>query len=245
APSRRGLIRPPNTPVNKARHSTGHCQILLLRREKALSIRGVERDVARQLPLPAIAVGQQSLLVVVKLFARLGREFEVRPLDNRVDRTGFLAHAAIDALDHVDVVARGAARAVIAPRPRLDRDRLSRTNRLAQLAGDAPLLAVGVAAQRMLATEAGAERRLLMRVIQRRLRFEHVLNRQRERSHEFAQEQRARGLSEPESHWSFPSPQCNAPEAFPPRPVNSSTPATTTTITSEIGRNTFQPSRIN
>src|SRR6202042_3970685 len=214
APSRRGLIRPPNTPVNKARHSTGHCQILLLRREKALSIRGVERDVARQLPLPAIAVGQQSLLVVVKLFARLGREFEVRPLDNRVDRTGFLAHAAIDALDHVDVVARGAARAVIAPRPRLDRDRLSRTNRLAQLAGDASLLAIRIAAQRMLSTEARAQRRLLMRIVERRPRLEHIADRQPERGKELCQEQRLGRMGEPESHW-LPPLSATGPRGSP------------------------------
>src|SRR5579863_3012639 len=135
-------------------------------------IRRVERDVLGKLALPAVAVREQLFLVVVKLFARLGREFEIRPFDDRIDRTGFLAHPAVDALDHVDVVASGPAGAVVAPRARLDGDRLSRTDRLAQLAGDASLLAVRIAAQRMLATETWAQRRFLMRIVQRRLRLE-------------------------------------------------------------------------
>src|SRR3984957_1343180 len=194
--------RAPNTPVDKAHRATGRGRLsLLLRRETALSIRRVHRDVARQLPLPSIAVVQQSLLVVIKLFARLGREFEVRPLDDRVDRAGLLAHPAVDALDHVDVVARGAARAVIAPRSRLDRNRLSRANRLAQLAGDASLLAIRIAAKRMLSTEAGAKRRLLMRIVERRPGLEHVADRQPERGEELCQEQRLGRMSEPESHY--------------------------------------------
>ena len=107
--------------------------------------------------LPAVAIRQQPLLVVEKLLARLGGEFEIRPLDDGVDRAGLLAEAAIDAFGHVDVVARGAAAAVVA-RLGLDGDGLRRADRLAQLAGDAALLAVGIAAQRMLAAEARAER---------------------------------------------------------------------------------------
>src|SRR5579862_2616558 len=41
---------------------------------------GVQFDVARDLALPAVAVGEQPLLVVEKLFARLRGEFEIRPL---------------------------------------------------------------------------------------------------------------------------------------------------------------------
>src|SRR4051812_46167499 len=63
--------------------------------------------------------------------------------DDGIDRAGLLAEAAIDAFRHVDVVARGAARAVLA-RFGLDGDRLGRANRLAQLASDAALLAVGI-----------------------------------------------------------------------------------------------------
>src|SRR5680860_401667 len=88
------------------------------------SIRRIERDIPGDLALPTVAVREQPLLVVIEFLAGLGGELEIRPLDNGLDRTGFLAEAAIDALDHVDVVTRGAARAVIAPRPRLDGDGL-------------------------------------------------------------------------------------------------------------------------
>jgi hypothetical protein len=83
----------------------------------------------------------------------------------------FLAEAAIDALGHVDVVARGAAASVLA-RLRLDRDADGGADRFAKLAGDAAFLAVRIAAKRMLAPEARAERVLLIGVIERRLRLE-------------------------------------------------------------------------
>src|SRR3954447_12931947 len=101
----------------------------------------VQRDVARQFALPAVAIRQQPVLVVVKLFARLRRELEIRPLDDGVDRAGFLAEAAIDALHHVYVVAHRAPRAVIAARAGLYGDGLRRADRLAQLTGNAALLA--------------------------------------------------------------------------------------------------------
>src|SRR5437763_1829947 len=127
---------------------------------RSSSIWRVERDIARDLALPAVAVREQPLLVVVQFLARLGGEFEVRPLDDGVDGAGFLAQPAIDALHHVDVVARGAARAVIAARTCLDGDRLRGANRLAQLARDAALLPVRITAQRMLAAEPWADRAL-------------------------------------------------------------------------------------
>src|ERR1700712_373046 len=116
-------------------------------------VRRVEFDRFRNLALPAVAIGEKFRLVIIEFLARLGREFEIRPLDDGIDRTRFLAQSAIDALHHVDVVAHGAAGAVVAARAGLDGDGLRRTDRLAQLAGDAALLAVGVAAQRVLAAE--------------------------------------------------------------------------------------------
>src|SRR3982074_3515595 len=106
-------------------------------------ILGVELDGLGNLALPAVAVGQQPLLVVVELLARLGGELEVGALDDGVDWAGLLAQPAVDALPHIDVVARGTARAVVAPRARLDGDGLGRADRLAQLAGDAALFPVG------------------------------------------------------------------------------------------------------
>jgi len=97
---------------------------------------------------------QKSLLVVVNLLARFGGVFEVRTLDDGVDRAGLLAQPAIDAFDHIDVVAGGTAGAVVPARACLDGDGLRRTDRLAELAGDAALLTVGKGVQYMLATEA-------------------------------------------------------------------------------------------
>src|SRR5712691_13079058 len=160
----------------------------------SLPVRRVERDILGDLALPAVAVREQALLVEVELLARLGRELEVRPFDDGIDRAGLLAKPAIDALDHVDVVARGAARAVVAARSSLDGDRLRRADRLAQLAGDAALLAVGIAAQRMLAAEARRDRPLLERIIERRLGLEEIAHAEHERRHELLQEHRARRL---------------------------------------------------
>jgi len=80
---------------------------------------------------------------------------EIGAFDNRIHRAGFLTEAAIDAFCHIDIVARGAAAAVIA-RFSIDCDRLCRADGFAQLTGNATLFAIGVAAQRMLATEARA-----------------------------------------------------------------------------------------
>ena len=109
-------------------------------------------------------------------------------LDDRVDRASFLAEATINALDHVDVVAGGPARAVIAPRSRFDGDGLRGADRLTELTGDAPFLAVGVSAQRVLAAKARRDRPLLKRVIQRRLWLEEIAHRQPEGLHELLED---------------------------------------------------------
>src|SRR6185437_263798 len=93
-----------------------------------------------------------------------------------------------------------AARAVVAARAGLDRDRLRRADRLAQLAGDAALLAVRVAAQRMLAAEARRDRPLLERIVQRRLRLEEIAHGEKERRYEFRQQQRLRRGVEIDTH---------------------------------------------
>src|SRR5215471_9356348 len=118
----------------------------------------IEREVLRDLAFPAIAVGEQALLVVVEFLARFGGEFEIRPFHDRIDRAGLLAEAAIDAFHHVDVVACSSPRTVVAARPRLDRDGLSRADRFAQLTGNAALFAIWIAAQRVFAAEARRDR---------------------------------------------------------------------------------------
>src|SRR5262249_52963485 len=116
------------------------------------------------------------------------------PLDDGVDRARLLAETAVDALHHVDVVACGAARAVVPARSRLDGDGLRRADRLAELAGDAAFLAVRIAAQRMLAAEPRRDRAFLERVVQRRLRLEEIAHAEEERRDELGEEYRACGL---------------------------------------------------
>src|ERR1700730_5372834 len=91
---------------------------------------GVERQVLRDLGLPTVAVLQQLLLVVEQLLMRLGRELEVRPLVDRIDRTRFLAIAAIDAFRHINVVTGGAPAAILT-RLGLDRNCERRADRFA------------------------------------------------------------------------------------------------------------------
>src|SRR6185503_10659509 len=147
----------------------------------ASPVRCIERQVLGDLPLPAIAVRKQPLLVVVKLLAGLGGELEIGPFHNRVDRAGLLAEPAIDAFHHVDVVTGSAASTVIAAWTGLDGDGLGRANRFAQFASNAALFAVGVAPQRMLAAKARRQRPALERVVQRRFRPHEVFQREPER----------------------------------------------------------------
>src|SRR5262249_34953702 len=162
----------------------------------ASPVRRIEGDVLGDLALPTVAVGKQLLLVEVEFLPRLGRELEVRSFDDGVDRAGLLAKSAIDAFDHVDVVARGAARAVVAARPRLYGDGLRRTDRLAQLAGDAALLAIRIAALRARASAAkeGGGLPLFEGRMHGRLRLEEIAKADHERRHELLEEQCAGGL---------------------------------------------------
>src|ERR1700743_2893632 len=88
--------------------------------------------------------------------------------------SGLRAEAAINAFEQVDVIARGAAGTVCA-HVRLDGNCERGTDRLAQLASDAPLLAVGITAQRMQPAEAVALRSLLFGIVERNLGLEHGL----------------------------------------------------------------------
>src|SRR5437868_7521036 len=123
--------------------------------------------------LVAVADREQHVLGEVQVAALLAVVFEGLRLDDRIDRAALLAEAAEDALGEIDVVARRAARAVVAD-VALDRDRQRRADRLAQLAGDAALLAVLVAAQRVQAAKARRERRLLLGVLDGHLLREEV-----------------------------------------------------------------------
>src|SRR6185503_13556763 len=126
-----------------------------------LSVRRVRGAVPGDLFLVAVAHREQHRLGVVQLAAVLAVVFDDPRLDDGVDRASLLAVAAEDALHEVDVVARGATGPVLALLG-LDVDRERRADRLAQLARDAALLAVRVAAQRVQPAEARAHRRLLL-----------------------------------------------------------------------------------
>src|SRR5207253_5986750 len=122
---------------------------------------------------------------------------------------GLLAIAAIDAFGHVDIVAGRAPAAVLA-RLGLDRDRQRRTDRLAQLAGDAALLAIGIATQHVLATETRAERPLLIGIIDRDRAPKHVAQGQRQAGDQLGQQKAARAARQ-KAHRSVLNPTIAAP----------------------------------
>ncbi len=112
----------PRRPIRRGRYPHRHARYKfhhVPRRSPALRLRrstprgstvgSVHRDVARDFTFPAVAVVKQACLVEVEFFAGLGGELEVRTFDDRVDRAGFLAETAIDALHHVDVVTHRSA----------------------------------------------------------------------------------------------------------------------------------------
>src|SRR6056297_952642 len=122
-----------------------------------LTIGCVGFKIGRDGPFPFVTIRKKLRLVIKQLFAGFGGVFKVWSLDDRIDRAGLLAETAINAFRHVDVVARGAAAAVLA-RLALDRDRLSGAHSLAKLARDTPLFAIRIAAQRMLTAKTRAKR---------------------------------------------------------------------------------------
>src|SRR5579875_1047090 len=92
--------------------------------------------------LEAVADGEQLRLGHHVLAALFEVVLHHRGLHDRIDRAALLAETAEDALEQVDVVARGAALAVALARGRVNGDRERGADRLAQLARDAALFAV-------------------------------------------------------------------------------------------------------
>src|SRR6185503_9034312 len=161
-----------------------------------LPIAGVLGPVAGNALLVAVAHREQHGLGVVQVAALLAVVLDDARLDDRVDRAGLLAEAAEDALHQVDVVARGAARAVL-PLLAFDVDRQRRAHGLAQLAGDAALFAVRIAAQRVQAAHARAGRRLLLRELHRDLAREQVPAGERQPSQELEEQKAAEDIQHP------------------------------------------------
>src|SRR5574340_879367 len=108
--------------------------------------------VPRDLFFVPVADGEQHGLGVDEVAALLAVVLENARFDDGIDRAGFLAEPAEDALGEVDVIARGAASAIDALF-RFDGDGERGADRFAQLAGDAAFLAVWIAAQRVQAAE--------------------------------------------------------------------------------------------
>src|SRR5262249_5621314 len=104
--------------------------------------------------LPTIAVGQQALLVIVELLARFRGKLHVGSQNDCVHWACLLAQAAIGACCHDGVVASRAPRTVDPARAGLDDDALRGANSFTELAGDAALFAIGIAAQHVFAPEA-------------------------------------------------------------------------------------------
>src|SRR5512139_1113416 len=162
----------------------------------ASAILCVDSAVFRDLFFVLVADGEQHGLGVDEIAALFAVVFEDARLDDGIDRAGFLAEAAEDALGEVDVVARGATGAVDALF-RFDGNGERRTNRFAQLAGDAALLAVWVAAQRMQATEARRLRRFLLRELHGDLAREQVAPGEHHAAQKLDQEQAAEEMEDP------------------------------------------------
>jgi hypothetical protein len=95
---------------------------------------------------------------------RLRSVLEVRSLNNRVHRARLLAEPAVYALGHIDVVPRGPAGPVLALLG-VDCYGLGGADGLAELAGDATLVAGGVATEGVLPAETGGEVTLLKGVV--------------------------------------------------------------------------------
>src|SRR5574340_825343 len=118
----------------------------------ASAILRVSCAVPRDLFLVLVADGEQHGLGIDEIPAFFAVVLENTGFDDGIDRAGFLAEPAEDALGEIDVIARSAASAIDALF-RFDGDGERGADRFAQLAGDAAFLAVRIAAQRVQAAE--------------------------------------------------------------------------------------------
>src|SRR5438045_9394844 len=64
------------------------------------SVGRLEGELLGNLGLPAVAIREQLFLVVEALLARLGGEFDMRALNDRMHRAGALAIAALEPVRH-------------------------------------------------------------------------------------------------------------------------------------------------
>ena len=159
--------------------------------------------------------------------------FKDAGLDDGIHGAGFLAESAKDTFGQVDIIAGGAA-AAIGARLGFNRDRHRRAYGLAELAGDAALLAIRIAAQGVQAAKAMRLRGLLFGVLHGDLAPEHIAPGQAEALEQFPEQQAAEVIFNLYKH-----DQSNQGG------VSSTTSAAiTTSQTMVMGIKTFQPRRM-
>src|SRR3989338_2237792 len=204
-----------------------------------LSILRVGGAVGGELFFILVADGEQLILVNHVFATVLEMKLENPGLDDGVHGAGCLAEPAVNALEQVDVVTRGAARAVGA-HPRFDRDRPRPAHRLAQLAGNAALLAVGIAAQGVQAAEPRAHRRALLRILHRELAHEQMTPGHHESLQQLIEQECIQITFDRLEHCIPSSTQWK----INPQGVRNMTPPMTPIHTSVTGMNTFHPRRM-
>lgn len=132
---------------------------------RVLAVEEVCLDVGGYLLLPLVSIIEQLLLIIEQLFMCLSGELKVWALYYGIYRAGLLAEPTVDTFGHVNIISCGSP-ASICPCLCLYRDSLSRTDGLTELAGNAPLLPIGVSPKGMLSPKARTKRTLLKRVHQ-------------------------------------------------------------------------------
>src|ERR1700722_4340479 len=205
---------------------------------RLLAVRGVRSLVGGDHRLVALPDREQLVLAHDVLAALLHVVLVDAREHDRIHRAGLFAETAVDALEQVDVVARGAARAIGAD-IRVDGDAHRRAHRLAQLAGDAALLAVRITPQRMQAAEARRLRRLLLGVVERELALEEGARGHRHALEELRQEEGLEGIE----HAASCCDQWNQGRAQGPTRYTSIS-ISTPIHTSVTGISAFQPRRM-
>src|SRR5690349_4640643 len=149
-----------------------HRRFLVLRFALVLAGDGQAGDAVEVVAgLLADAVDQQVFLLVHHVLAVVLGHLVVRRQLDRVGRAGFLAQPAVDAAAEVDAEPLGIP-AAVGLLGLLQRDAGDRAGHRAQVAGDAALLAVGIAGQHDAAAVAGRQVRLDLGILDRRLLVE-------------------------------------------------------------------------
>ena len=120
--------------------------------------------------LPFVAISNELLLIVEKFLVPECGVLEVRSFNDGVNRTGFLAKAAEDALGHIDVILGSTAR-TIRTGFRLNCNCESRAGGFTKFTGNTSLFSSRVTSEGMLSSEHGRKRSLFPRVVNDMIRL--------------------------------------------------------------------------